>query len=49
MHTLAPKFHISLFHNPKIRVGREHLRPCLHALQDLRLDLLVGIPIISQP
>lgn len=41
--TLGLELHVGLLHNPKVWVGREHLGPFLHALQNLRFHLLVRI------
>lgn len=41
--TARLQLHISLLHNAKVWVAREHLRPFLHALQDLRFDLLMCV------
>lgn len=41
--TARLQLHIGLLHNAKVWVAREHLRPFLHALQDLGFDLLVCV------
>lgn len=41
--TLRLQFHVGLLHDSEIRVVSEHLRPLLHALQNLWFDLLMGV------
>jgi hypothetical protein len=41
--TLRLQLHVGLLHDSEIRVVGEHLRPLLHALQNLWLDLLMGV------
>jgi len=39
--TLRLQFHVCTLHYPQLTITREHLRPFVHSLQDLRFDLLV--------
>ena len=41
--TLGLQLHVCLLHYPEVWVTREHFCPLLHAFQNLRLNLLMGV------